>query len=377
MMKKALVTLLVLAAAASGAFAAVNFSGELVTGYVFQRAHDEWTNYVFGQDNKDTNSTKLTLGIAEDDGYWSIGLEGELYVDGASVIPDGQHKQNRVAGDISLDLAKMIAGSDTDWAAKLSLVANDRVVGLRAYTNKSGLNFDRVRTAEPGLWANLVLGYSDLIQVQMGGAPALVSEKNADKINGETRGDFIVSAMTVPLDGLRVSVDWAVIGDDANAGDGVFGAAADVNIGALCGLDFDLGVGVADKIYYGEGGYNVLAAQVYGGVDLFSVYGEYVLQDETSRLHFGADFSVIDDMLLNVYGGVGDLSAAADSYYVGGNVGYTLHGVTLSLNLQYASYDGAGHSYLHGSGGDKGGDIAQGAVKADGFSITPMLSVSF
>ena len=167
------------------------------------------------------------------------------------------------------------------------------------------------------------------------------------------------------------------IGDDANAGNGVFGAAADVNIGALCGLDFDLGVGVADKIYYGEGGYNVLAAQVYGGVDLFSVYGEYVLQDETSRLHFGADFSVIDDMLLNVYGGVGDLSAAADSYYVGGNVGYTLHGVTLSLNLQYASYDGAGHSYLHGSGGDKGGDIAQGAVEADGFSITPMVSVSF
>ena len=162
-MKKALLLLLMAAAVASGAFAAVDFHGNFVTGYVFQNANGEWTNSVFGEDNVDTNQTKLTLGIADDNGYWSIGLEGELYLDGANL--NDSVTGNRVAGDVTVDFAKMIGGADTDWSAKLSLVANDRITALRAYTNKSGLNYDRVRTDEEGLWTNLVLGYGDLIQV--------------------------------------------------------------------------------------------------------------------------------------------------------------------------------------------------------------------
>ena len=381
-MKKVLVSLLVLAVAVSGVFAAVNVSGSLQTGYVFQYNDDNWTNWMFGEDNTDTNSTKLTLSFADDNGYWSSTLEGVLYADGSSVsVPsadldeDGEAEfkvlpQNRIAGDIKVNLAKMIAGPETDWNAELQLLAFDRVVGLRAYTNKSGLNFDRVRTAEPGLWANVVLGYTDLIQVQIGGAPALMSAKLTNNVGAtETKGDFIVSAMTKPLDGLAVSVDWALVGDGTK--DGVFGGAADINVGALVGLDFDLGVGVADKYYYGDEK-NVLSAQVYGGIDVFSAYGEYVLDDKTSRLHFGADINVLADMILNVYGGVGDFDAAEDSWYVGGNVGYTVYGVTFNLNLQYAPSE-TGKSYM----ADKGGDIAQGAVKATGFSITPSVSVSF
>ena len=381
-MKKVLVSLLVLAVAVSGVFAAVNVSGSLQTGYVFQYNDDNWTNWMFGEDNTDTNSTKLTLSFADDNGYWSSTLEGILYADGSSVsVPsadldqDGEAEfkvlpQNRIAGDIKVNLAKMIAGPETDWNAELQLLAFDRVVGLRAYTNKSGLNFDRVRTAEPGLWANVVLGYTDLIQVQIGGAPALMSDKLTNNVGAtETKGDFIVSAMTKPLDGLAVSVDWALVGDGTE--DGVFGGAADINVGALVGLDFDLGVGIADKYYYGDEK-NVLSAQVYGGIDVFSAYGEYVLDDETSRLHFGADINVLADMILNVYGGIGDFDAAEDSWYVGGNVGYTVYGVTFNLNLQYAPSE-TGKSYM----ADKGGDIAQGAVKATGFSITPSVSVSF
>ena len=381
-MKKVLVSLLVLAVAVSGVFAAVNVSGSLQTGYVFQYNDENWTNWMFGEDNTDTNSTKLTLSFADDNGYWSSTLEGVLYADGSSVsVPsadlddDGEAEfkvlpQNRIAGDIKVNLAKMIAGPETDWNAELQLLAFDRVVGLRAYTNKSGLNFDRVRTAEPGLWANVVLGYTDLIQVQIGGAPALMSAKLTNNVGAtETKGDFIVSAMTKPLDGLAVSVDWALVGDGTK--DGVFGGAADINVGALVGLDFDLGVGIADKYYYGDEK-NVLSAQVYGGIDVFSAYGEYVLDDETSRLHFGADINVLADMILNVYGGIGNFDAAEDSWYVGGNVGYTVYGVTFNLNLQYAPSE-TGKSYM----ADKGGDIAQGAVKATGFSITPSVSVSF
>ena len=78
-------------------------------------------------------------------------------------------------------------------------------------------------------------------------------------------------------------------------------------------------------------------------------------------------------MILNFYGGVGNFKAAADQWYVGGNIGYEVAGVTFQLNLQYAAYETAGKSYMN----SVGGDIAQGAVKASGFSITPMIKVAF
>ncbi len=273
----------------------------------------------------------------------------------------------------------MIGGADTDWSAALSLVANDRITALRAYTNKSGLNYDRVRTDEPGLWTNLVLGYGSLIQVQVGGAPALTG--TADKLGGQGDGDFIASVMTKPMDGLAISVDWAYVGDQANVAAtdttpayvnkdayGVVGAAADVNVGALAGLDFDLGVGVADKYYYGAEK-NVLAAQVYGGVDAFDAYVEYVLDGDVSKLHLGANINAVENVLLNVYGGIADFSAIGDNFYVGGNVGYEVAGgVSLQLNLQYSK-----GGYMTANGGD----VSNGAVKAEGFSITPIIALNF
>ena len=367
-MKKVLVSLLVLALAVSGAFAAVNFSGNLVTGYVFNwDANGDFSSSMFGQDNVNTNSTKLNLGAADDDGYWSVTLEGELYADGASLTGDDQ---NRVAGDLTVDLAKIIAGPESDWSAKLSLLANDRITGLRAYTNKSGLSYDRIRTAEPGLWANLVLAYSDFVQVQVGGAPALVPS-SANNADAGTKGDFIVSALVTPLNGLSVSAGWALVGNadtNGSVADGQFNAAVDVNIAELCGLDFDLGVGFADRYNYGGEGANGIAAQVYGGVDLVSGYVEYVRDNKINRLHAGVDLNVVENMILNLYGGAGDFAAENGDWYVGGNVGYTVAGITFQVNLQYAA-----GGYM----ASKGGDIAQGAVKAEGFSITPMLKVNF
>lgn len=385
-MKKVLVTLLVFAVAVSGVFAAVNFSGSLTSGYVIQNNGGAWSSWVFGDDNTDSNSTTLKVNIADENGYWSSTLEGALYVDGSHT---GDGHDNRVAGDITVDLAKIIAGPETDWSAQIQLLAFDRITALRAYTNKSGLNFDRVRTNEPGVWANAIVGYGKLIQFQIGGAPALSTFTGVEDPSspagipvGGTAGDFIISAMTEPLDGLRVSVDWALKGDKiTDYGNGVVGAAADINIGALCGLDFDLGVAVADKYYYGDvAKHNVVAAQVYGGIDAVSGFAEYVNETgNVNRLHLGLDLNVVEHMILNFYGGIGDFAYAAEEWYVGGNIGYEVAGVTFQLNLQYAPTSAQldGHSYMHGDGGDKGGDIAQGAVKADGFSITPMIKVAF
>ena len=375
-MKKVLVTLLVLAVAVSGVFAAVNFSGSLTSGYVIQNANDGWKSWVFGDDNKDTNSTTLKVNIADENGYWSGALEGVLYADGSNVGDD--YPQNRVAGDITVDLAKIIAGPDTDWSAQIQLLAFDRITALRAYTNKSGLNYDRVRTDEAGVWANAIVGYGKLIQFQVGGAPALQGTANGNyNPKKAANGDVIISAMTEPLDGLRVSVDWAWKGDGSDSANGVFGGAADINVGALCGLDFDLGVGIADKWYYGEGK-NILSAQVYGGIDLFSMFGEVVWEgaDDTVRLHLGVDLNVVENMILNLYGGVGSFKTPAEQWYVGGNIGYEVYGITFQLNVQYAGYAQTEEGYASYMT-SVGGDIAQGAVKAYGFSITPMIKVAF
>ena len=371
-MKKVLVSLLVLAVAVSGAFAGVTFSGNFKTGYVFQLNDGDWTNSVFGQDNTDSNQTKLNLSVADDNGYWSMALKGPVFLDGAALSVDVDNP--RLATDLTLNLDKIIGGEDAEWTAQLQVLGNNRVVGERAYTNKSGLSFDRVRSEQAGLWVNAKAGYGNLVTFQIGGSPVLNGRNYADNLAGkEGRGDLVVSAMTKAIDGLAISVDWALIGDTAAYGDGVFGAAADINVGALVGLDFDLGVGVADKLYYGENGCNVLAAQVYGGMDAFSAFGEFVLEDETIRLHFGADITAIENVKLNVYGGIGDLDDT-DSFYVGGNVGYTWSGITFGVNVQYApGYGSTGESYMQA----KGGDIAQGAVKATGFSITPSIAINF
>ena len=213
-----------------------------------------------------------------------------------------------------------------------------------------------------------------------------IEEAPIETTTKQTLGDFIVSAMTKPISGLAVSVDWALVGDKGTSFElkdtGVFGAAADVNIGEMLGLDFNIGVGVADKYYYGEAvKTNVLAAQVYGGFDLLQAYVEYVNQytgtddakaegtDVVNMLHFGIDFNVLEGLILNVYTGAADLEHYGDTYYVGGNIGYEIAGVTFKLNLQYDE-----GMYMY----SVGGDVAQGAVKSlGGFSITPMVKVSF
>ena len=87
--------------------------------------------------------------------------------------------------------------------------------------------------------------------------------------------------------------------------------------------------------------------------------------------YVGADFNVLEGLTLNVYTGstlLNETTEYADSFYVGGNVGYEIAGLGLNLNLQYAK----------GNGGIAGlGDIAQGGVSTTGFLITPSVTVAF
>ena len=398
-MKKILTILAVALLACTTVFAAVNFSGELVSGYTFNYANDEWTSYVYGQDGVDSNSTKLNLSIADENGVWSVGLEGNVGVDA------------RLIGDITADVIKAFA-PESDWSAQLGLLANDRVTGLRAYSNKSGLSLDRIRSNEPGLWTSLTVGYSDFVSVQVAGGPKLTSD-GVDGSNsvagvaaGQNVGDFIVSALVTPIDGLAISAGYVYNGENtvmskladmAGAkiqGNGAFNAEVEANFADMLGLNFDLGLGVAEKYLLSPDGLpvdinsNVFLAQVYGGIDLISLTAEYGLATimpkesdaiNVSMFYVGADINVIEDLTLNVYTGATGLTSTEGlkelfsydkTFYVGGNVGYTLAGVGLNLNVQYAGENAA--KFLAGLG-----DIAQGGVGAVGFSITPSVSVSF
>ncbi len=377
-MKKVLVSLLVLALAMTSVFAAVNFSGELVAGYGFQIGVPEkgWTGHVIGQDGEDTNTTKLNLGIADDNGVWSIGIEGALIADG------------RVSGDINVDLLKAF-GVDSDFSLGLSLLANDEQTGLRAYNNLSGKNFDRVRTAAPGLWAGLNFAYGDLVKVQVAGSPKTVAFTDGEsagtglKLTGmnANNGDLIISAMTTPYEGISVSVDWALKGENkawdskTSANEGVFGAAANVNVGALAKLDFDLGVAVTDRWQYGNG-YNVLGASVYGGADFINAGVEYALRtkDDTAHhfLYAKVGFDVVENMTLNVFGGAIDLAKADKNWFLGGNVGYTVSGITFNLNVEY----GASQSISWIDGVDQF-DGPSSEKNGAGLWIVPSIKVAF
>ena len=373
-MKKILTILTVALLACSTVFAAVNFSGELVTGYNLNFDKDgNFSGHVFGQDGTDTNTTKLNLGIADDNGVWSVGIEGILVADG------------RVSGDVSIDMMKLF-GADSDLSVKLGLAANDEQTVLRAYANPSGKNQDRIRTGASGVWANLSVGYADFVTVNVAGSPKTAAVADGGDLipsltlpegtklpegislkptgfkgNG---GDVTVSALVTPVDGVKVSAGWVLNGDGQNGtgSEGAVTAAADVNVGALAGLDFDLGVSAA--YIYGIGAENsVISGAVYGGVDVFDAYVEYSYNtletvDRPNFLAFGANFNVVENMLLDVFVGANDLGAFGDTFFVGGDVGYTVSGVTFQLGVEYAA--GGAFSY-----------------DETGFSIVPQVSVAF
>ena len=350
-MKKVLVSLLVLALAMTSVFAAVNFGGEFVGGYNFNYNNDEWTSHIMGQDGTGSHTTKLNLSFADENGLWKVTTEGEMVAD------------KRLAGDISIDMMKLF-NAESDVSVKFGLAMNDEQTVLRAYSNQSGKNFDRIRTAANGLWANVNVAYGNLVQVQVAGAPEFTSAADDEAgIDGEG-GDLVVSALTNPLDGLKVSAGWVLKGDGQNGSlkDGAFTAAADVNVATLAGLNFDLGVSASYIIGFADAAAQTIAATVYGGVDLVDAYVEYSASiTDAATKHFlvaGANLNVVENMILDVFFGATDLENFGDTVFVGGDIGYTLQNVTFKLGVEYAK--GSAFSY----------DLP-------GLSIVPQVSVAF
>ena len=347
-MKKILALVLVISLVSASVFAGVSFSGSATAGFQFNYDEENWETHLYGDDGDDTDTASLNLSVADDNGLWSVKLEGTPTLDSSGAI----------AGDVTVDFGKMIFGADSPFSLTAGMAANDRSTTLRAYSNQSGNSFDRVRTADNGYFATLGFAYGDLVQVQAALAPKLTGSKTVQKADLTTgvvsevkvtdtiyRGDFTASALVTPVDGIAVSVDYVLNGED-DQDNGIFGAAADINIGELLGTDFTAGVSVADRYNFEKG--NDFAVTVYGGIDLIEVAVEYAYtKDEAHSLYAGIDLNLIDNLGIGLYTGADDVTDYENTYYVGTDLSYTYTNITFGLGLEYAEA-AAGFNYDNG-----------------------------
>ena len=325
-MKKILTILAVALLACTTVFAAVNFSGSSTIGYQINYDNDQWQQLFYGDDGDDTDPNTLNLSISDDNGIWSVGFRAGIQSSankGATLGDTGS-----MGGNVTIDFAKLIGLED--WTLNAGMIGNDRYTTLRAYSNQSGKNFDRIRTAGNSYVAWLGVGYGGYVQAQVAVDPGL-NGGNDDNI--VTTSDVLASALVTPLSGLEVSVDYAWKGE----ADGKFGAAVDANIATLAGLDFDLGVSAAYVMDINAEKHQV-AATVYGGVDVVDLAVEYAYTFKAAHyLYVGANLNVVENMLLDVYFGANDVTDFANQYFVGGDIGYTISGMTFKLGVEYAA----------------------------------------
>ena len=327
-MKKILTILAVALLACTTVFAAVNFSGSSTIGYQINYDNDQWQQLFYGDDGDDTDPNTLNLSISDDNGIWSVGFRTGIQSSankGATLGDTGS-----MGGNVTIDFAKLIGLED--WTLNAGMIGNDRYTTLRAYSNQSGNSFDRIRTAANSYVAWVGVGYGGFVEAQVAVDPGL-NGGNDDNIT--TTSDILASALVTPLSGLEVSVDYAWKGEAK----GKFGAAVDANIGTLAGLDFDLGVSAAYVMDINAEDHQV-AATVYGGVDVVDLAVEYAYTFKAAHyLYVGANLNVVENMLLDVYFGANDVTDFANEFFVGGDIGYTISGMTFKLGVEYAAAD--------------------------------------
>ena len=407
-MKKVLALLLVCLLATSVAFAAVQFSGSLTAGAAINYDADTWTIYTYGDDGDGTDEMSLNFTIGDDQGLWSADVKGlwgnQLYSTDNLNSEQLFGESGKIEAIFRTNLAKSIAtavGGESPIDVTLEIGGNRRVTTFRAYNNVSGASLDRVRTLDNTNPFGVTIGYQDFVQAQVTYAPKWVDDGGfaAGSVYGYNE-DLTASAIVKPYTGIALSVDYAMKGESkvlankyelvggvyetaADAG-GLLGAALDVNIGELIGADFNIGLSVSDRYEFGTK-YNQFAAVVYGGIDMVSAYVEYALRsygqdfyqqngEEGSYTYtvfhdkdkvenyfnVGVDLALVDNMNLDLYFGADDCARFQDSYFVGGNIGYTLNGVKYNLGVEYnqGNWNGIHYDY-------------------EGLLIVPSVSVSF
>ena len=343
-MKKILTILTVALLACSTVFAAaVNLSGEFEGGYKFLFSDGEYSATT--QDGK--TEGKVTLKFTDDAGIWTVNVKGLATLDSG----------NALKANLSLNLAALMAANGVDLgdvSLALSLGANDKMTALSAYNDVTGDELYKFKNN--GKYSTeLAVGYGDLIQTKIAVDP--VTTVTTEK--GKEAGEFslVASALTKPVDGVAVSVAYAHNGyfklsdETEKTPENAASVAADINVGALAGLDFDLGVTVYDNFgWQKDASDNAFAAAVYGGVDVVDAFFEFRMDNVTVAketattlgMKTQVNLNVIENVGLDVYFAIKDFDNVEGSYTVGGDVSYTISGVKFAGKLNYEA--GAGFS---------------------------------
>ena len=351
-MKKILTILTVALLACSTVFAAVNLSGEFEGGYKFLFSDGEYSATT--QDGK--TEGKVTLKFTDDAGIWTVNVKGLATLDSG----------NALDANLSLNLAALMAANGVDLgdvSLALSLGANKQMTALSAYNDVTGDELFKFKNN--GKYSTeLAVGYGDLIQTKIAVDP--VTTVTTEK--GKEAGEFslVASALTKPVAGVAVSVAYAHNGY-FKLSDGTLitpenaaSVAADINVGALAGLDFNLGVTVYDNIGWDkDSSSNAFAAAVYGGVDVVDAFFEFRMDNVTVAketattlgMKTQVNLNIVENLGLDAYFSIKDFDLFDTTYAVGGDVSYTVSGVKFAANLEYGA--------------------------TAGFSVTPKIVVTF
>ena len=349
-MKKILTILTVALLACTTVFAALNVSGEFEAGYKFS-----FKDGKYAAESQDAKEGKFVLKVTDDANIWTINIKALDKLDSS----------NKLDGNLALDLDALLAANGVDMgdvSLALSIGNNSAMTALSAYndvTGDAGYKFKN----NGNYSTELAVGYGDYIQTKIAFDPVATVKDLDGNVAKEGNGSLVLSAMTAPVDGVKVSLAYsrdAIIyayGSDDNdvKAPNAFGGAVDLNIGALLNSDFALGVSVYDNYAWGntsskdiEGfvpgkAYNALAAAVYGGVDVVDAFVEFRVDSNidakavtTVGMKSQVNFNVVENLGLDVFFNIGDFDAFKTSYEVGGDVSYTLSGVKFAANLKFA-----------------------------------------
>ena len=344
-MKKILTILTVALLACSTVFAAVNLSGEFEAGYKFS-FKDE-----FKADPQDNAEGKVTVKVSDDAGIWTVNVKAL----------DSLDSSNKLKANLSLNLAALMAANGVDLgdvSLALSLGANEKMTALSAYNDVTGDELYKFKN-DGKYSTELAVGYGDLIQTKIAVDP---------KVGGKFA--VVASALTKPVDGIAVSAAYAhnawftsALSDDEadeNTAKNAVSVATDINVGALAGLDFNLGVTVYDNIGWDkDSSSNAFAAAVYGGVDVVDAFFEFRMDNTTMAkdtitklgMKTQVNLNIVENLGLDAYFSIKDFDLFDTTYAVGGDVSYTVSGVKFAANLEYGA--------------------------TAGFSVTPKIVVTF
>ena len=128
-MKKILALVLVISLVSASVFAGVSFSGSATAGFQFNYDEENWETHLYGDDGDDTDTASVNLSIADDNGLWTVLLEGTPALDSSGSL----------AGDVTVDFGKMIFGADSPFSLTAGLLPDSRNGGKRQVNNTESI----------------------------------------------------------------------------------------------------------------------------------------------------------------------------------------------------------------------------------------------